>query len=78
MTFRPAVDGDREAWQALLGRVPSGDFLHDWGWAAVAAFDGQPQRRFVVEDDGRCRRAGAAQVRPIGLGRTFWYVPTAR
>ena len=52
MTFRPATDADRAAWQDLLGRVPSGDFLHDWAWAAVAAHDGQPQRRFVIESEG--------------------------
>jgi len=75
VTFRPAVDADREAWQALLGRVPSGDFLHDWGWGAVAAFDGQPQRRFVIDEGGELVALAAAQVRPIGLGRTFWYVP---
>jgi lipid II:glycine glycyltransferase (peptidoglycan interpeptide bridge formation enzyme) len=73
--LRDAVEADREAWQALLGRVPSGDFLHDWGWAEVAAFDGQPQRRFVVDEDGEIVALAAAQVRPIGLGRTFWYVP---
>jgi lipid II:glycine glycyltransferase (peptidoglycan interpeptide bridge formation enzyme) len=72
---RAAADDDREAWQALLGRVPSGDFLHDWGWAEVAAFDGQPQRRFVVDENGEVVALAAAQVRPIGLGRTFWYVP---
>lgn len=75
MTFRPATDDDREAWQALLGQVSSGDFLHDWAWDAVAAFDGQPQRRFVVEEGEDLVGLAAAQVRPIGLGRTFWYVP---
>jgi lipid II:glycine glycyltransferase (peptidoglycan interpeptide bridge formation enzyme) len=75
MAFRAAVEGDREAWQDLLGRVPSGDFLHDWGWDAVASFDGQPQRRFVVEVDGAPVALAAAQVRPIGMGRSFWYVP---
>ena len=75
MTFRPATEGDQAPWQALLGRVPSGDFLHDWAWADVAAFDGQPQRRFVVEEGGELVALAAAQVRPIGLGRTFWYVP---
>lgn len=75
MTFRPAAAADRDAWQALLGSVSSGDFLHDWGWEAVAAYDGQPQRRFVVEDDGSVVALAAAQVRGIGLGRSFWYVP---
>lgn len=75
MTFRPARDADREAWQALLGSVSSGDFLHDWSWAAVAAFDGQPQRRFVVEEAGQPVALAAAQVRRIGFGRSFWYVP---
>jgi lipid II:glycine glycyltransferase (peptidoglycan interpeptide bridge formation enzyme) len=75
MIVRGAVDADREEWQTLLGAVPSGDFLHDWGWAEVADFDGQPQRRFVVEDAGEVVALAAAQVRSIGLGRTFWYVP---
>jgi lipid II:glycine glycyltransferase (peptidoglycan interpeptide bridge formation enzyme) len=62
-------------WQTLLGSVPSGDFLHDWTWAAVAAFDGQPQRRFVVEEDAGPVALAAVQVRRTGLGRSFWYVP---
>ena len=52
VTFRTAVDADRDAWQTLVGAQPSGDFLHDWAWEAVAAFDGQPQRRFLVEEAG--------------------------
>ena len=75
MRFRPAEEDDREAWQALLGHVPSGDFLHDWGWAAVAAHDGTPQRRYVLVDEEATVALAAAQVRPIALGRTFWYVP---
>lgn len=75
MRFRPAEEDDREAWQELVGHVPSGDFLHDWGWAAVAAHDGSPQRRFVLEDGDTPAALAAAQVRPIALGRSFWYVP---
>lgn len=75
MTFRPAAEADRDAWQALVGRDPSGDFLHDWGWAEVAAHDGQPQRRFLLEEDGEPVAVVAAQVRPIEMGRSFWYVP---
>jgi lipid II:glycine glycyltransferase (peptidoglycan interpeptide bridge formation enzyme) len=75
LTFRPAAEDDRDAWQDLLGRVPSGDFLHDWAWEAVAAFDGQPPRRYVVEADRALVALAAAQVRQIGLGRSFWYVP---
>jgi peptidoglycan pentaglycine glycine transferase (the first glycine) len=75
MTFRRATDADRSAWQALLERLPSGDFLHDWAWAEVAAFDGQPQRRFVVDDGGRIVAIAAAQVRRLPLGRSYWYVP---
>jgi lipid II:glycine glycyltransferase (peptidoglycan interpeptide bridge formation enzyme) len=75
VTFRAAAEEDRDAWQALLGRVPSGDFLHDWAWEAVAAYDGQPQRRYVVEAEGALVALAAAQVRQIGLGRSFWYVP---
>src|SRR6476620_12409007 len=72
---RPAVDTDAGAWQAMLGATASGDFLHDWAWASVAAFDGQPQRRFVAEDDGQLVALVAAQVRGLPLGRSFWYVP---
>jgi lipid II:glycine glycyltransferase (peptidoglycan interpeptide bridge formation enzyme) len=75
VTFRAATEEDRDAWQALLGSLPSGDFLHDWAWEAVAAYDGQPQRRYLVEADGALVALGAAQVRQIGLGRSFWYVP---
>jgi lipid II:glycine glycyltransferase (peptidoglycan interpeptide bridge formation enzyme) len=73
--LRPATDADREAWQAFLAITASGDFLHDWAWAEVAAFDGQPQRRYVAEEDGRIVAIVAAQERPLAGGRTFWYVP---
>lgn len=72
---RPATAGDAVAWQALLGRCESGDFLHDWAWAEVATFDGQPQRRFVAEESGELVGVAAAQVRRLPLGRAFWYVP---
>jgi peptidoglycan pentaglycine glycine transferase (the first glycine) len=72
---RPATDADQAAWQALLAHSPAGDFLHDWAWAEVAAFDGQPQRRFVAEEDGKPVAIAAAQVRSLLLGRSFWYVP---
>jgi lipid II:glycine glycyltransferase (peptidoglycan interpeptide bridge formation enzyme) len=73
--FRPATPADEPAWQALLGRSASGDFLHDWAWAAVAAFDDQPQRRFVLEEEGEVVGLIAAQERRLPLGRAFWYVP---
>ncbi|HEX5040891.1 MAG TPA: peptidoglycan bridge formation glycyltransferase FemA/FemB family protein [Candidatus Limnocylindria bacterium] len=73
--LRPATDADATAWQALLGRSEAGDFLHDWAWADVAAFDGQPQRRYVLVEDGAITGLVAAQVRPLIAGRSFWYVP---
>jgi len=75
MQVRPASDTDAPAWQALLGRCPSGDFLHDWAWSEVAAFDGQPQRRYVLEDGGEIVALVAGQVRALPAGRQFWYVP---
>ena len=73
--FRATTAADEAAWQALLGRCAAGDFLHDWAWAAVAAFDGQPQRRFVLEENGDIVALVAAQERRLPLGRAFWYVP---
>jgi len=73
--FRPAMAADETAWQALLGRSSAGDFLHDWAWAEVAAFDGQPQRRFVLEDEGDVVAIVAAQERRLPFGWGFWYVP---
>jgi peptidoglycan pentaglycine glycine transferase (the first glycine) len=73
--FRPATDADAAAWQALLGATSFGDFLHDWAWAAVAAFDGQPQRRYLLEEAGEVVAIVAAQERRLWGGRTFWYVP---
>jgi len=72
---RPATDADEPAWQALLRASPAGDFLHDWAWAEVAAFDGEPQRRFLAEEDGQPVAIAAAQVRALPMGRSFWYVP---
>jgi peptidoglycan pentaglycine glycine transferase (the first glycine) len=73
--FRPVTPADEGAWQALLARTASGDFLHDWAWSAVAAHDGQPQRRFVAEEEGEVVALVAAQERRLPLGRAFWYVP---
>ena len=73
--FRPATDADADAWQAHLAATSSGDFLHDWAWADVAAFDGQPQRRYLLEEDGALVGIAATQARPLLRGREFWYVP---
>jgi peptidoglycan pentaglycine glycine transferase (the first glycine) len=73
--LRPATDSDAPAWSRFLARCASGDFLHDWAWADVAAFDGQPQLRFVLEDDDEIVAIAAPQARPILGGREFWYVP---
>ena len=75
ITVRPATDADANAWQAFVEATPSADFLHDWAWADVAAFDGQPQRRFVAEEGGGIVAVAAAQVRALPVGRSFWYVP---
>jgi lipid II:glycine glycyltransferase (peptidoglycan interpeptide bridge formation enzyme) len=76
MALRAAEPRDATAWQALLEGSEAGDFLHDWEWAPVAAFDGQPQRRFVLDEPASGPVAlVAAQERRIGLGRSFWYVP---
>ena len=73
--FRPATDADAGAWQTFLAASDSGDFLHDWAWADVASFDGQPQRRYVLTDDDAIVAIVAAQERPLFGGRAFWYVP---
>jgi peptidoglycan pentaglycine glycine transferase (the first glycine) len=75
MQLRPATDADAPAWSTFLAATASGDFLHDWAWADVAAFDGQPQRRFVLTEDDAIVAIVAAQARPILGGREFWYVP---
>ena len=73
--FVEATGTDALAWQRLLERAPSGDLLHDWEWAAVAAFDGSPRRAFVLEEEGELIGLCAAHVRRTSLGRSFWYVP---
>lgn len=75
MRVRPAREGDRAAWNAFLSSCTFGDFLHDWAWAAVARFDGQPQRRFILETDAGIVAIAAPQVRRLPAGRSFWYVP---
>jgi serine/alanine adding enzyme len=75
MRMRLATDADEPAWTAFLAATASGDFLHDWGWADVAAFDAQPQRRYLLEEDGKIAAIVAAQARPILGRREFWYVP---
>ena len=73
--LRPATEADAQGWSAFLAATASGDFLHDWAWAEVAAFDGQPQRRYVLEDEGAIVAIVAAQARKVFGGREFWYVP---
>ncbi len=73
--FRPATDADADGWQAFLAASGSGDFLHDWAWADVAAFDRQPQRRYVLTEDDEIVAILAAQERPLLAGRSFWNVP---
>ena len=75
MHFRPATDADAGAWQTFLAATASGDFLHDWAWADVAAFDRQPQRRYVLLEDGALVAIAAAQERRLAAGRTYWYIP---
>jgi lipid II:glycine glycyltransferase (peptidoglycan interpeptide bridge formation enzyme) len=73
--FRPADDADAGAWQEFLARTSYGDFLHDWAWADVTGFDGQPQRRYLIEEAGDVVGIAAPQVRHLPAGRAFWYVP---
>lgn len=73
--FRAAAETDAADWQSLLERLPSGDVLHDWEWAAVAELGGTPAQRFVLEERGELVAICAAQVRRTALGRSFWYVP---
>ena len=75
MDVRPATDADEAGWQAFLAAAASGDFLHDWAWAEVATSDGQPQRRYVMEEAGAIVGLAAPQVRALPGGRSFWYVP---
>lgn len=75
MFFRLAEKEDARHWTTFLEATASGDFLHDWAWQPVTAFDGQPQRRYLLEDGGRIVAIAAAQSRPLPRGRSFWYVP---
>jgi lipid II:glycine glycyltransferase (peptidoglycan interpeptide bridge formation enzyme) len=71
--FRAADREDARHWQAFVESTQSADFLHDWGWGEVAAFDGQPHRRYLMEDGGRILVAAAVQERSLMRGRSFWY-----
>ena len=73
--LREAIAVDEPAWQAVVAASDSGDFLHDWGWAAVAAHDREPQRRFVLEEDGQVAGVVAAQTQSMLGGLSSWYVP---
>ena len=75
MRFREAHDDDEPAWQTLLAASPSGDFLQAWAWGSVAAYDGEPPRRFVLEDDGEVVGLVAVQERIIYGNRSVWYAP---
>ena len=73
--FREASATDEAAWDELVGRQPSGDFLQSWAWGAVATFDGEPMRRFVLEEDGTIVAVGAVQSRITRGFLTTWHVP---
>jgi lipid II:glycine glycyltransferase (peptidoglycan interpeptide bridge formation enzyme) len=73
--FREASATDEAAWDELVGAHASGDFLHSWAWGAVAAFDREPMRRFVLEEDGAIVAVGAVQARRTHGILTTWYVP---
>ena len=75
MHFRPAEDADEPAWEALLATAPSGDFLQAWAWGSVAAFDGEPHRRFLLEEDGDVVAVVAVQERVIYGNRRVWHAP---
>lgn len=72
LVFREALDHDEPAWQALLGSTSAGDFLQSWAWGAVAAFDGEPVRRFVLVDEGALVALVAIQRRLVH-GHLIWY-----
>ena len=73
--FREASPTDEAAWDELVGRHPSGDFLHSWAWGAVASYDGEPMRRFILEEDGAIVAVAAVQTRVTRGILTTWYVP---
>ena len=73
--LREATAADEATWQAVVTANDSGDFLHDWGWGAVAAHDREPQRRFVLEEDGQVAGVVAAQTRSMLGALSSWYVP---
>lgn len=75
LRFREASATDEAAWDELVGSQPSGDFLQAWAWGAVAAFDREPMRRFVLEEDGAIVVVGAVQARVTRGILTSWYVP---
>jgi lipid II:glycine glycyltransferase (peptidoglycan interpeptide bridge formation enzyme) len=72
---RPAVGGDRPAWDAFVAARPEADPLQAWAWGEVNGRHGERPLRLVLEVDGRL--AGLAQVllRPTTGGRTVGYVP---
>jgi lipid II:glycine glycyltransferase (peptidoglycan interpeptide bridge formation enzyme) len=75
LRLREATARDEQAWQSFLATMPYGDFLHDWGWGAVAHNDGEPQRRFILWEDGEPVGVAAAQVKRLFGGLSTWYVP---
>ena len=75
MQLRPAVGEDEPAWEALLAATPSGDFLQAWAWGSVAAYDGEPLRRFLLEEDGDVVAVVAVQERVIYGNRRVWHAP---
>jgi lipid II:glycine glycyltransferase (peptidoglycan interpeptide bridge formation enzyme) len=75
MFFRTAEKEDARHWQEFIEASAAADFLHDWAWGEVASFDGQPHRRYLLEDGGRIVAVAAVQERPMMGGRVFWYVP---
>lgn len=73
---RPALEGDRIAWDGFLAALPEGDVLQSWAWGETWQAAGEEPVRLVACDEaGAIRGVALTLVRPTVGGRTVAYVP---
>jgi len=76
VNVRPAVAGDRPAWDTFLAARPEADVLQSWAWGEAMRLTGQsPVRVLALDDRGSVVGIAQVLVRRTSLGRSVLYAP---
>lgn len=76
LDLRPAIDADRQRWDAFVVGRPEGDVLQTWAWAQASEATGERWRRLIVTDAADdVRGLVQVQLRRTAFGRSVLYAP---